>query len=130
MGKLCSKRAQAKACTTKSSFLCEPRRIVGQAILPAAGFLGGFVLDVQTRPAGWRAGCRQDWLPHLAAKPHSATKLLCYGMAIAWTGPFETTVAPSLDSRCSWMNATRPRISGTLTVHPGEVQSSSVRESD
>jgi hypothetical protein len=24
-----------------------------------------------------------------------------YGMATAWTGPFETTVVPSLDKRCS-----------------------------
>jgi hypothetical protein len=66
--------AQAEACTTtKSSFLCAPRRIVGQAILPAAGFRAGSAVDVQFRPAGWKAGCSQDWLPHLAAKPHCAT---------------------------------------------------------
>jgi hypothetical protein len=67
--------AQAEACTTtKSSFLCAPRRIVGQAILPAAGFRAGSALHVQSRPAGWRAGCSQDWLPHLAARPHCATR--------------------------------------------------------
>jgi hypothetical protein len=37
---------------------------VGQAILPAAGFLAGSAVDVQSRPAGWKAGCSQDWLPH------------------------------------------------------------------
>src|ERR1039457_1421086 len=24
----------------------------------------GFSPDVQARPAGWKAGCSQDWLPH------------------------------------------------------------------
>jgi hypothetical protein len=67
--------AQAKAYTTRSSFLCEPRRIVGQAILPAAGFRAGSALDARSRPAGWKAGCSQDWLPHLAAKPHCATRV-------------------------------------------------------
>jgi hypothetical protein len=32
------------AFTTKSSFLCARRRIVGQAILPAAGFRAGFAI--------------------------------------------------------------------------------------
>src|SRR5580704_8295230 len=43
---------------------------VGRAILPAAGFRAGSALDAPSRPAGWKAGCSQDWLPHLAAKPH------------------------------------------------------------
>src|SRR5216684_2170753 len=67
------KCAQARACTTKSENLCGPRRIVGQAILPAAGFRARSALDVQSRPAGWKAGCSQDWLPHFAAMPHCAT---------------------------------------------------------
>jgi len=40
-------------------------RSVVQAILPAAGSAGG----VRYRPAGWKAGCSQDWLPHRAAEP-------------------------------------------------------------
>src|SRR5580693_3397929 len=61
-------------CTTNLLFLCAARRFVGQAILPAAGFRAGSALDVQSRPAGWKAGCSQDWLPHLAAKARCATK--------------------------------------------------------
>jgi hypothetical protein len=41
----------------------EPRRVVSQAILPAAGIRAGSALDVQSRPAGWKAGSSQDWLP-------------------------------------------------------------------
>src|SRR5258706_10352030 len=37
---------------------------VEPAILPAAGFPAGSALDVQSPPAGWKAGCSQDWLPH------------------------------------------------------------------
>src|SRR5216683_770623 len=38
--------------------------IVGQAILPAAGFQPAFSADAHARPAGRKAGCSQDWLPH------------------------------------------------------------------
>src|SRR5450759_3125955 len=45
----------------------ESRRIVGQAILPAAAFLGGFSRrcgSLRARQRRLKAGCSQDWLTH------------------------------------------------------------------
>src|ERR1035441_7686143 len=43
------------------------RRIVGQAILPAAAFLGGSLRRcgrLRSRQRRLKAGCSQDWMPH------------------------------------------------------------------
>jgi hypothetical protein len=48
------------------------------------------------RPAGWKAGCSQDWLPHLAAKPRCATKCRNsrHGRLLAHVDNFRITILP------------------------------------